>query len=141
MLKKCWRHSWKMLTKKCSQHFQKMLTKKYLQQFKSNKKVKARGYLGDLNILSGLFWVLLGFIVHILIHLPVVTYIGGPIKMLQNTCGLWAWYVVTFVDLDLTLTTWAGPCGMCTCRPIKQRSTWGVLTRVLPTVYHLPPLK
>jgi hypothetical protein len=78
----------KMLTKKCSQHFQKILTKKYLQQFKSNKKSQSTWvFLGDLNILSGLFWAFLGFIVHILIHLPQVIYeppfLSGTIILLH----------------------------------------------------------
>jgi hypothetical protein len=48
-----------MLTKKYSQHFQKMLMKKILTTkilLIKNKKVKTRGYLWDLNLLSGLFW-------------------------------------------------------------------------------------
>jgi hypothetical protein len=70
-----------MLTKKCSQHFQKNSDGKIFTAVqkiinKKNKKVKVRGIWGldllsglflTLNLLSGLFWSLLFYIVHMLI--------------------------------------------------------------------------
>jgi hypothetical protein len=63
-----------MLTRKCSHHFRKNVDEKVLTTIQKNiiKKIKSQNawVLRDLNKLSGLFWVFLGFIVTSLIHLP-----------------------------------------------------------------------